>query len=489
MKESLCIFLLLVILIGCSRQTQQEPSGSITRITTYTKQPQEKLTRTATPLILSTLLTKTASAYPSQKPTLGSTPTSNFQNIKIPVFTHAPPALCPPKSRLEIALPMTLPEDEANFQKLILDILNAGGAQKLLERLPDYRYVKFRYADLTNDGIKELILNNPTLGGNLYVFGCKNGEFENLLTVSRVYDYGPEILAIKDINRDRVNELIISLLTCHYCTGMEVYEWNGHSFESLIRDWYINHDTNKLEYYSVAELDGYSYASIRDIDNDGIYELILEGGIPSYLSALTGWEGPWRGQEVVYRWNGQFYVWYSQKYNPPNFRFEAIQDGDIKTLRGNYDAAINSYRAAIFNEKLRSWNKEIWQKQLQLQEEGIGNGYPDIQKMPFDQTEYDQLSAYARFRIMIVYINRGLENDAEIIYRSLLSKFREDSPGHPYAEMASEFWNEYQLSHDPAQSCDKAILYATLHAEILAPLGSHGGWDDSYEPKSVCPFE
>jgi len=103
--------------------------------------------------------------------------------------------------------------------------------------------------------------------------------------------------------------------------------------------------------------------------------------------------------------------------------------------------------------------------------------------------EYDQLSAYARYRIMIIYLNKGWDGDAKTIYQTLQEKYPKENPGYPYVEMATEFWNEYQLSHDVASACNKAITYATDHKEILEPLGSHGLWDKNYTPDSICPFQ
>lgn len=435
--------------------------------------------------------TQVPSSTPSLFPTLVSIPTSDFQNIKRVIFTPAPPVDCPPIATSKIAIPETLPDDEPKYEEVILEILNSGGIEQLMTRLPDFKYLDFKYEDLTNDGVRELTISNPTLRGNLIAFGCKDGEFVNLLTINPAYEYGPHILAVQDINRDGVKELVVDMLTCHYCTGIMVYEWNGQDFESLVKAWRIDYSSNKLDYWTVAELDGYTEASIEDVDNNGTFELVLDGGIPSYLGAMTGWEGPWRGQRVIYMWDGEHYVWYSQKYKAPSFRFEAIQDGDRETVNGNYDSALSFYQDAIFNDRLKSWTEDVWHKLLLQNEEAQSLRYPDIQKMPFNQAEYDQLSAYARYRIMILHLKRGWEEDAKVVYQTLQAMFPEGSLGYPYTEIASEFWNEYQISHDLVRSCDKAISYATINEDILIPLGNHGNglWELSYSPQSICPFK
>lgn len=214
---------------------------------------------------------------------------------------------------------------------------------------------------------------------------------------------------------------------------------------------------------------------------------MLDGGRPSYTGGWTGIDGPWRNQKVIYMWNGENYVWYSQEYYPPNFRFEAIQDGDTETIRGDYDSALKFYQAAIFDDKLKSWTQEVWRDLSQNQDIRILS-YPDIEKMPFNQVEYDQLSAYARYRIMIIYLKQGWDSDAKTMYETLVEKYPQGNLGYPYAELATEFWNEYRSSHDLTLSCDEAITYATKHTEILEPLGSHGLFDKHYEPESICPL-
>lgn len=478
-----CVFLLLIFLISCN-QTNVKTLELITSTPPVNSSDPTATrpfpTKTQNPTITS------QSNLITELPQIVNTPVSNFNNTKTRVFTPSPPQECPPKNSTKITLPEPLPNTETDFQKNILEILNKGGLNQLLNYLSVNTQVAFQYEDLTNDGVRELVIISPTYGGYLNVFGCKNKEFVKLLTVTPAYEYSPNILAIKDINRDGVNELVVDLLSCHYCTGIMVYQWNGEEFAGLVRDWYYDYDKKALTYSTIVEMLGYAQASIADTDHNGTYELILNGGIPSYLGGLAGGDGPYRSQEVVFMWNGQYYVWYSQEFSPPNFRFEAVQDGDNQTLRGSYDIALKSYQAAIFDDKLKSWDRETWYK---LVNEATKIEYPDIQKMRFDQTEYDQLSAYARYRILIMYLARDWESDAKIVYKTLTEKYPQGNSGYRYVEMAAEFWNEYQLSQDLAKSCAKVITYTELHVEVLDPLGSHGVFDEYYKPESVCPFK
>lgn len=319
------------------------------------------------------------------------------------------------------------------------------------------------------------------------VYGCQDKKFVNLLTISSDLEHPPNINAIQDLNGNGVNELVVGIFGSHCCTGFMVYEWNGARFESLVKTWEVSYASGKLEDGDVVELGGNAQVSVIEIDNNGLYEIILDGGFPSYTGGWTGIDRPWREEKVVYMWNGENYVWYSQEYYPPNFRFEAIQDGDTEKIRGDYDSALKSYQAAIFDNKLKSWTQEVW-RDLSQNQDPQNLRYPDLEKMPFNQNEYDQLSAYARYRIMVIYLKQGWYGDAKTVYEALLEKHPYENKGYPYTELAKEFRDEFQSSHDISSSCNMAIAYATNHSEILEPLGSHGLFDEYYEPEDICPF-
>ncbi len=503
--KGLIVLILVIFLVGCEPQSTPIPTGTTrplvvntttetpTHLPSITSTKSLEPTSTNTATIDPTLLwwetpqgTLDLESTPTQLPTFEMPPTSDFTHVRQIRLTSTPPAKCPPPSKTKLSLPDPLPNDAAEFQQSILDILNQGGIDKFWAHYSTtFDKNDIAYEDLTNDGIKELVITSPGYAyhpGYLQVIGCQDGAFVNLF--SQPGDvYSPHILAIKDVNNDGMNELVIRETTCEYCEGMWVYEWDGHVFQSLVRSrWYRDVGNPELKYFDVAELDGYSSSSIKDIDHNGTYELILEGGIPSWMGATFGGEGPYRTETDIYMWDGKYYTPYSQKYSPPNFRFEAVQDGDDETMKGEYDTALASYQAAIFNDQLKSWNEEVWQQLL-------GWEYPDIRKMPFNQTEYDQLSSYGRYRIMLNHLKLGRDKDAATVYQTLQTKYPPDNAGYPYVEMAAQFWNEYQSSHDLVLACSKAIQYANDHPEILKPLGPHGTFDKSYLPSSVCPFQ
>ena len=488
MRKIIIIFFCSVLLVGCIAQEQNNLDDLITVTPVITKQA--TLTVSALSPTFTPVPSTRTPVTPSATSTRISTPTSDFQNISQVIFTPASPAICPPNSASGIAIPTQFPLDENDFESAIKNILNSGGVEQLVRRLSNEKSPNFRYEDLTNDGVRELIIGHWSAIKVIIVFGCQNGKYEKLMTVDSSIDsvmYIPGITVVQDLNHNGVKELVIDLASSHCCSGIMVYEWNGVKFESLVKTWTIGYTSGALEYSDIAGLDGVAQTSIADIDGNGIYELVLDGGRPSYTAGWIGMDGPWRRQRMIYMWNGENYVWYSQEYYPPNFRFEATQDGDTETIRGDYDSALKSYQAAIFDDKLKSWTQEVW-RDISQNQDAQNLRYPDVNKMPFNQDEYEQLSAYARYRIMIIHLKQGWESDAKTVYDTLIEKYPQANSGYPYAELATEFWNEFHSSHDLILSCDKAIAYAIGHEEILEPLGSHGLFDAHYEPEDICPF-
>ena len=115
---------------------------------------------------------------------------------------------------------------------------------------------------------------------------------------------------------------------------------------------------------------------------------------------------------------------------------------------------------------------------------------PTPTPFPSDLTEYPRLAAYAYYRMIILHTFLGETEAAQVKYATLQEKFPAESPGYPYVEMATDFWNAYQSSGLMYEACAAAIAYADAHPEILIPLGSdyHGAQSHTYIPADVCPF-
>ena len=250
-----------------------------------------------------------------------------------------------------------------------------------------------------------------------------------------------------------------------------VIEWEGNSFvETLgIRDR------------------GESQYHIQDINNDGLLEIILSRGDPSF-GFFESEELPWRHYTSIYTWNGSSYILKSKEYEKPQYRFQAIQDADRYASNGMDKEALSSYRNAIFNKDLEWWTPE-------RRDFLISNLHSDTPTpSPFnpipDPAEYPRLATYAYHRIMLLHLVQGQETEAASTYQTLQETFGNDPYVAPYVEMASAFWEAYQSADFVYDGCAAAIHYAVEHPEILTPLGSdyHGWQSHIYEPADVCPF-
>ncbi|HKZ70229.1 MAG TPA: hypothetical protein VJ020_09120 [Anaerolineales bacterium] len=237
---------------------------------------------------------------------------------------------------------------------------------------------------------------------------------------------------------------------------------------------------------------GASVAKLNDIDGNGTIELILEGGISSGVNYRDGL--PWRVQTDTHMWSGEAFVFYRTKYAAPQYRFQAVQDADQATLGREYDTALDLYQEAIFRDELEWWSPERRAYEQALWDASWHFEVPTPTPLPFptpDPNEYPNLAAYARYRIILLHILRGYLPEATIVYETLQEKFPAGQPGHEFAEMATEFWIDYQTSQDIGQACNQAVEYARSHSEILTYLGSdyHGWQSHEYTPEDVCPFE
>ncbi len=337
-----------------------------------------------------------------------------------------------------------------------------------------YSEHSYRFTDVTNDGIPELIFDGfEKLYDTFFILRCQNSRYvvfsgQATMGVSE----GFSIYKIVDMNKNGVPEIVIYARGCtgNGCYRFFIGEWNGKTFINLGPEIYLEGvDENKIQ--------------IKDINNDGTLELILAGG--SYDFKI-----PWRQSIHTYMWDGNTFVEQSIEYIQPVYRFQAIQDADTAVIVGKYDKAIQLYQEAISNQRLEWWSVER-QKYEQAIIDAPWNDEPTPSVKPIeDKTEYPRLAAYAYYRIVLLHLVQNHESDAKTVYNTLQQKFGSDPYGQPYVEMATVFWNAYQSMHKMYDGCAAAIEYAAEHSDILTPLGSdyHGSQSHVYVPADVCPF-
>lgn len=274
---------------------------------------------------------------------------------------------------------------------------------------------------------------------------------------------------VRDMNKNGIPEVIF--YSYYKGLSVEIVEWNGTKFNLL------NGDTG-----SRMGLAGEDNLVIADFDNNGLEDFSLSGGLGESF-------GPWRHITDYNFWNGYEYS-SVLLYDPPQYRFQAVNDADQAALMGKYDLAISLYQAVIFDERLSPWSRSRYQEDLEAGPRAYWDSPATPNPVSDDPTEYPRLAAYAYYRMVILHTYLGEMDAAQIQYATLQEKFPAGNPGQPYAEMATDFWNAYQSSGKIYPACAAAIAYADAHPEILTPLGSdyHGAQSHIYVPADVCPL-
>jgi len=340
--------------------------------------------------------------------------------------------------------------------------------------------------DVTGDTTPDVVMDfsffveGQYADGAIFVFTCREGRYEGgavAVIGGQIFssrDPDPGIRAIRDMNRDGVPEIIFSYIEiigthANFTRLFEILEWDGSKFVGLIQG-----DAYYPNAASVNNGDGV----IRDTDGDGTLELVLTNGI----GRGPEMNGPQRSRTEIWAWNGVVFTLASVKSAPPEYRFQAVQDGDDATLRGDYDKALAFYQQAIFDDQLLGWSPgRLWPDSL----------YGTTPTPTPDPNEHPRLSAYARYRMMLLHIVQGFMPEAQGVYETLQDEFPVGAVGHQYAKLATVFWEEYNASEDIAAACGKAVEYASAHAdEVLAPLGSgfYGFGQRDYAPEDICPL-
>jgi hypothetical protein len=323
--------------------------------------------------------------------------------------------------------------------------------------------------------------------GFVFVFTCNEGQYQTIFAGDTCCQFIPDqeedegIRTIIDMNQDGIDEILLSYIGnignhWNLYRSFQILSWNGNQFVDLIpeAEFTTGISTHVADVYN-------GEGDIEDTNGDGYLELVLSNGIEHYY--VDG--GPQRVRTDVWAWNGMAFTLERWEYTPPEYRIHAVWDGDAASLFGDYDAALVFYQQAIFDEQLLGWSQgQSWQPV------SADWFWQDYTPPPPDPEERPRLEAYARYRIMLLHVIREYMTEAKIVYDTLQEKFPSGSVGHPYAQLATIFWDEYNQANDVATACDAAVVFAADHEdEILRLLGFTFYNLGNYEPTDICPFK
>jgi len=416
----------------------------------------------------------------SSTPTASITPlptiptfTPTFDASTIVTATPAPKVECPtinPQVSLVLNKVQGFVPETSEIALPILDFLNKGGDVNNLIQQANQVYGRGKVVvgllqDLTNDGVLDVIIKYP----GMLIFTCQNGQYQIIYEGGGLASYK----ILDDLNKNGIPEILDNFLLSYTGIDINIREWNGSGFSD------IGH----------LGIDGGSQYDIVDWNGDGLSEFIFKGGAPGFCCEAE--LNPWRHKTTIYGWNGRSYEEVYQFFDSPQYRFQAVMDGDREMLYGNMEIALKLYQEAIFADNLDWWSldKNIYSDEKISHR--LEQPTPTLAPSPMpDITEYPRLAAYAYYRIMLLHLVQNQEEDATSTFNILQQEFGKDPYGHPYAEMATAFWEAYQSTHKMYDGCAAAIQYAVEHPEILTPLGSdyHGAQSHIYVPADGCPF-
>ncbi len=357
--------------------------------------------------------------------------------------------------------------------------LNHGGNPQDLSK-----HFDITIKDLNNDGVPEIVVINNISMSSIYIFSCINGTYKSSLEDSDFYPVNSiEILSTADINKDGLPEIVLRDLSCFMngCAYLSIIEWDGTKFAGLIMDG------NGSDAENYAEMIYYKDAYLKDIDNDGILELI---GVNSPSEGKDPGGLPWRVETYTYKWDGKYYKPLLVEYGTPHYRFQAVQDGDRYASDGQYEKALAAYKNAIQNEKLDWWSEER-ERYLRDQGDPACKQTGACVMPPIDPIEKPTLQAYSAYRIMLTQLILNQPDQGEATYKKLIVDYPDGKDGHVIVEMADAFWQEYQASHNMGNACAKAVAFANTQTPFWQYIGSSymGFQMRTYHAEDVCPFK
>lgn len=369
--------------------------------------------------------------------------------------------------------------------------INQYGVQALLDAYAlldgrDQNYFRTARIDFTGDGVPEFLFAK----WGVDVYQCQDGRYVQILDSGPIYLYlwyPPLIRFLSDHNQNGLAEIVLQYPQSQGDSTYEIYEWDGLRFRSLL--------SSEADRMSPGEqfwvYGGHGYVDYMDEDGDGLLELVGFDQVPLMDTYFFGF--PWRTARNFYRWNGERYVLYKTLLAPPEYRFQAVQDGDRATTDGDYDRALNLYRQAIYSDMLGGWSDDLRRFLLdhtsafiELTVDPNGDPYP-----PLDPLEYPNLAAYSYLRMLMIHTQRGYITDANGLLAYMQKKFPQGTGGSEYVEMAAIFLDAYQVSGDLSAACGKVIEYAGQHQESVyryIDVYSLQSLDYRGKPELICPF-
>jgi hypothetical protein len=308
-------------------------------------------------------------------------------------------------------------------------------------------------ADLTGDGDPEIVVALWYVGemaapsGDLLIFGRQDASYA--LLYQEGYDpSGPAVrlLQVLDVNEDGRQDVVYTLGSCgaHTCfESLEILGWEETGFFSLMGG------RLDLPYPTYTVTPGRIEAHSGQIGSVGAE--------------------PQRDYAEVWEWSGSVFTVTQQIWAPPVYRYHALLDGDYALFAGDYTAAVAAYERVIGDDALQEW--------------GAISGVVD------PGVERAQLTAFARWRLVLVYLRAGDPASAQAAYDRLQAEYPHGAAGHDVAALAGVFWEAYGADGSVTDGCVALVAAAKENTSVYDFFNaSYGYANPRWEAVDLCPF-
>jgi len=455
--SALVWFLVVALAAGLATACQEEKEGPPSPTPTATRTP----AATATP---------TRVASPTATATRTAAPTATATRLPSPTAAATPTVVAAPPQ----------PGDFADYPAAIASYLTqTGGSSSCLTELfaawdmptavPEWAEesgsVDCAAGDLDGDGEDEYILRitNPVVAGiwpdaDVLIFdrGAAGYEvaFQSSTTLGPSPPWFPVILGIGDFNGDGKLEASFTAASCgaHTCwTYVYILAWDGQQYVDII--------DGEVEVPYARDI------RFVDVEGDGIEELYVAAGQIASVGA-----GPQRNGNFTYAWDGTKYALAKTEYEPSDWLYFAVVDGDAAYAAGDTEKAIALYRKAIEDTSLVDWH------------EGVGIG-----------RDRDELIPYARFRLglaQLAGLHGGAQASAQQVIDSiagLLAEFPESFHARAAWEFAQAYPDGEVSSQALSQGCAAFLAVVEEHRQEFDAAWDYGYANPELVPERLCP--
>lgn len=416
-----------------------------------------------------------------------------------------PPERCPPSAGNTTSISNPLFGVGSSGRRLdpapVLIYLNARGSSEGLcsaMEAAGYVRVQLTLADVTGDQVADVVLafrSAQTYESGLLVFSRQAGQYVALMaraSVDQLRADADGLIGLYDMNGNGIIDILFTEVPnvgLHASGGRRylLLEWDGTAFIDLGG--------------STTWDDGlwgstYDRLAIRP-RGDGTLELGLTN--PPLVGSHYSGSLTERAAETVWVWNGaRFAVLCRRPVGPVQYRVQALLDGDGETDCEQLVKALAAYQQAIDDDALWDWTT--------LESANVSDYRNPPTPIP-DPRERPLVTAYARYRRLVLYAALSQPNDAEAELRLLRTPELAGQANGMLLRVAEAFWVGY--STDGVQTnphgarlragCKSALAVAEQSPALLAAFGrytftsfglglSAPAFAFVTDPTRLCPF-